>query len=183
MICDYFSSADLSVAGIAADIAGAVVLGLGFSFKRPERIREEVPRTVTAPTTPGHIGVPFPQAQAESMVRQRAEARWGMTLLVIGFLMQAAVYFFAPSGHLEGGREKALALVLALLVWAIAWLGMKTVVAADEWTTLSRLGDGAGPVGTAFGETLEMRGGRQVEVGALPPPPRFLRLLRRARRR
>lgn len=175
----YFSTADLSVVGIAADIAGAVILALGLSFKRPERMREEVPRRVSAPTTPGNIAIPFPQAQIESMARQRAEARWGMALLVFGFLMQALVYFFESSGRLTGGRERIGAALLGILVWLVAWVGVKTYVIADEWTTLVRIPEGVGPVGLAFGETLEMRDGQQTDLAIPREPPRIIRVVAR----
>jgi hypothetical protein len=61
-----------------------------FSPTSPERIREDVPPKV--PVVQGTWGgggkALFPQALADSLVRQRAEARLGLGLLVLGFLMQ-----------------------------------------------------------------------------------------------
>ena len=47
---DLFTLGDLIVVGLAADIAGAVILALSFSMKSPERMREEVPTSAGART-------------------------------------------------------------------------------------------------------------------------------------
>jgi hypothetical protein len=87
--------AHLVIAGLAADVAGAVALGLAFATKRPEAIRTEVPKTVAGVgLMPEYVSVRFPQQLAYSLVRQRSEARLGLVLLVGGFLLQAAGPFF-----------------------------------------------------------------------------------------
>lgn len=142
-MASFLSAGCIYFAGIAADVAGAVILALGFSFKRPERIREEVPRSVSTSTTPGTISMPFPQAQLESLVRQRAEARLGMTLLVIGFLLQAATYLVEPPWRLASEHEKVGAGATAVLVLLVAFMAWRLWVPANEWLTLKRPRDQA----------------------------------------
>jgi hypothetical protein len=134
LLCD-LSWLHLGVAGLASDIAGAVVLGLSFSTKSPEQIREEVPETVG--TTVGYAY--FPQGLADSLIRQRAEARLGLALLVLGFLMQGAVYFTGSSDPLTSSTEILLAAGIALGVWALAYLAMRSYVPWDERQTRSRM--------------------------------------------
>jgi hypothetical protein len=177
----YFVWADFSIVGLACDVAGAVVLALSFSVKRPERIREEVPQSITTGTTVGFITVPFPQALAESMARQRAEARLGMVFLVAGFAMQATVYFFEPASHLSGLEQQLAAGALILAAWVIAFVGWRLCVPLDEWRTLRQLGDGIPPYRNPLtGRTLETRAGHQQEIGERPPPAlvRFARWMR-----
>ena len=150
-VASWFSWTQLAVTGIGADIAGAVILALSFSAKSPERMREEVPTSVVVPTTPGHIGVPFPQKLAHSMARQRAEARLGLALLVAGFAMQAAVYFFDPDAQLASSGEKLLALVFVVCAWLLALVGMFTYVRWDERRTIDRIPDAPGLYVSLFG--------------------------------
>jgi hypothetical protein len=86
------TGAHIAITGLAADVAGAVALGLAFATKRPEAIRSEVPRAVggTGMFDPDVISVGFPQELAYSLIRQRAEARLGLALLVGGFLQAAS---------------------------------------------------------------------------------------------
>lgn len=174
-VSEFFAWAHLAVAGIAADIAGAVILGLSFSTKSPEQMREEVPVSVTTVTTPGHISIPFPSALLESMIRQRAEARVGLVFLVVGFALQASVYFFT-GGRFATLEEKLVAGALAALIWALALLTMKMVVPWDEQRTRVRIPDGIPLYRGPFGDVYETRGGehRRTEPPDRPrvdPPP------------
>jgi hypothetical protein len=120
-----FTWADLQVVGIAFDIAGALILAWSFSAKTPWKIREEIPRSVAAATTPGSITIAFPQGLARSMARQRAEARLGVALLICGFLIQAAYFFFPHQATLHDRSERGVCLGLALIPLAITIVGMK----------------------------------------------------------
>lgn len=177
-----FAVGDIYFAGIAADVAGAVILALGFSFKKPERMREEVPQFVQAPNTPGHVTLPFPQAQLESMVRQRAEARWGMALLVAGFALQAVSYLAVSGWRLHGRDEKLGALVIVAAIWLVAYIGWVAYVPTTAWLTIRRIPAETGPVGLYDGRQLEMRGGRQIDIAEAMPPPIVARVLMRLSR-
>jgi hypothetical protein len=61
--------AHVGIAGLALDVAGAVVLGWAFSTKKPEQIRTEVPETLSTVLYPGSVTLAFPQKLAESMIR------------------------------------------------------------------------------------------------------------------
>jgi hypothetical protein len=122
----FFAWGQFVIVGLGVDIAGAVVLGLAFATKDPERMRDEVPSSVAAPTTPGHVSIAFPQALLESMIRQRAEARLGLLLLVGGFLMQAASGA-AGSARLSG-PEIGVAVVAVGFSWVLAVAAFKTYV-------------------------------------------------------
>jgi hypothetical protein len=114
-----------------------VVLGLAFATKKPVAIRTEVPEELT--TTFG--GAPFPQGLALSMVRQRAEARLGLGLLVTGFLAQAAGPVFAL-GSLTTARERITAGLLAAVIWGATYLvGWRRYVPWDEQRTRRRIDD------------------------------------------
>jgi hypothetical protein len=127
----------VGVEGVALDVAGAVVLAWSFSAKRPEQIRREVPKTV--PTTFAYAL--FPKGLADSLVRQRAEARLGLFLLVSGFLMQALNSVF-DLGQLETTGQRWTALVLALATWLLTWvLGMRLYVPWDEQRTARAIPD------------------------------------------
>ena len=49
MMSNLFTLGDLIVVGLAADIAGAVILALSFSTKSPEQMRKEVPTRLSVP--------------------------------------------------------------------------------------------------------------------------------------
>jgi hypothetical protein len=51
MVASAFGWGDFPVVGISFDICGAIILAWSFSAKTPWKIREEIPRSVTAPTT------------------------------------------------------------------------------------------------------------------------------------
>jgi hypothetical protein len=142
MVASAFSWGDFPVVGISFDICGAVILAWSFSAKTPWRIREEIPRSVVSPTTLGTITVPFPQGLARSMARQRAEARLGVVLLVLGFLCQAVYYFFPHTAMLETGTERLIALLLALFPVALAIVGMRVYVPRSEHRTFAEVETG-----------------------------------------
>jgi hypothetical protein len=101
-------------------------------------IRAEVPELLT--TTFGG-GAAFPQGLALSMVRQRAEARLGLGLLVTGFLAQAAGPVFAL-GSLTTTPERITAGLLAAVIWAATYLvGWRIYVPWDERRTRRRMDD------------------------------------------
>jgi hypothetical protein len=129
--------AHLPVAGLLTDAAGAVVLGLAFATKKPAAIRAEVPEELA--TTFG--GALFPQGLAVSMVRQRAEARLGLGLLVAGFLAQAAGPLFAL-GSLTTTHERITTGLLAAAIWgATYFVGWRLYVPWDERRTRRRMDD------------------------------------------
>jgi hypothetical protein len=134
--------AHAATTGLALDVAGAVVLGWAFSTKHPEQMRKEVPVDLSAPNYPGAIAVPFPQELLRSLVRQRAEARLGLTLLVAGFVGQAVPYIGGSSLGLQNGTERILALALAVIVWLTAAVAMRVYVPRAERRTLARVPDG-----------------------------------------
>jgi len=134
-----FTWAQLVIAGLAADVAGAVALGLAFATKRPEAIRHDVPTTVTGfGIDVIHITVRFPQQLAYSLVRQRAEARLGLVFLVGGLALQAAGPLF-DLGSLTTTCQRITAVLLALLIWLLAVVGWKLYVPWDENRTRQRL--------------------------------------------
>jgi hypothetical protein len=140
-----FSWADLPLAGIATDIAGAVILGLSFAFKSPEDIAVEAPETVSASTplgshrsdTPMRVGLP-PQLRA-SMIRQRAEARLGLVLLVIGFVLQAFAYLFEGGLSFQSWSQRGVAALLCLLIWLLAYPLFRWYVPWEERRTKKRI--------------------------------------------
>ena len=145
LLCD-FSWLHLGVAGLATDIAGAVLLALSFSTKKPDQIREEVPEKV--PVVEGTVGgggkALLPQALSDSLIRQRAEARLGLFLLVVGFAMQASVYFTGSRDALTATTEILLALGIALVVWVMAYGLARIYVPWDVRQTRSEMDPGAG---------------------------------------
>jgi hypothetical protein len=151
MVASAFSWGDFPVVGISFDICGAIILAWSFSAKTPWRIREEIPRSVTAPTTTGFIAIPFPQGLARSMARQRAEARLGVVLLVAGFVCQAVYYFFPHTAILETGTERIIALLLALFPVAVAIVGMRLYVPGSERRTFEEVETGERRVWTLAG--------------------------------
>jgi hypothetical protein len=88
---------ELGAAGVAADIAGATLLALAFMLKTPRQIAQEVPIWGMP------LGNPI---LARSLVRQRAEAWFGLTFLVAGFGAQLAVYFGAMGAPTSPGRTR-----------------------------------------------------------------------------
>jgi peptidoglycan/LPS O-acetylase OafA/YrhL len=138
LLCD-FSWLHLGIAGLASDIAGAVPLAWSFSTKTPEQIRTEVPKSV--PTSLGSSS--FPQGLAYSLIRQRAEARLGLVLMVLGFAMQAVVYFTGSGDALTETNEVLLAGGLVLVVWIAAGIATRCYVPWDERRTRSKM-DSAG---------------------------------------
>jgi hypothetical protein len=78
---------------------------------------------------------------ANSLVRQRAEARLGLFLLVSGFLLQALNSVF-DLGQLETAGQRWTALVFALATWLLTWvLGMRLYVPWDERRTARAIPD------------------------------------------
>ena len=130
--------AQLVITGLAADVAGAVALGLAFATKRPEAIRKDVPKTVGGMSFDPYVSVGFPQQLAYSLVRQRAEARLGLAFLVGGFVLQAAGPFF-DLGSLTTAGQRVAAVLLALLVWLLAVVAWKLYVPWDENRTRVRV--------------------------------------------
>ena len=125
--------AHIVIAGLAADVAGAFALATAFATKRPEAIRSEVPKQVqgTSFFDPEIVSVAFPQRLAYSMVRQRAEARLGLVLLVGGFLLQATGPFF-NLGSLTTADQRWTGFILAVVVWSLAFAAWKVYVPWDE---------------------------------------------------
>lgn len=90
----------------------------------------------------GVLIVPFPQGLARSMARQRAEARLGLALLVVGFLCQG-IYFFLPhDAMLTTWCERITALLLAAIPFVVTVIGMKWYVPRDERRTLEQVETG-----------------------------------------
>ena len=60
----YFGWGQLTVVGLACDIAGVLMLAMSFMTKTPAAIRSEVPKVVAgmAGFGEGPFSVPFPQA-------------------------------------------------------------------------------------------------------------------------
>jgi hypothetical protein len=113
--------------GVAGDIAGAIALALSFMTKSPAKIAGEAPVH----------GVVWGNAHlAQSLCRQREEARVGAVLLVAGFGAQGIVYFLAGgNASVEGWRETAVAFGLmaipfaalaGLCRWWVPWAALKT---------------------------------------------------------
>jgi hypothetical protein len=76
---------------------------------------------------PDLVSVAFPQRLAYSLIRQRAEARLGLVLLVGGFLLQAAGPFF-NLGSLTTTGQRWVGLMLATVVWLLAFAAWKLYV-------------------------------------------------------
>jgi hypothetical protein len=109
--------AHVPVGGLLVDVAGAIALGWAFSTKKPEAIRLEVPEVLT--TNIGG-GARFPQALAHSMIRQRSEARLGLTLLVSGLVAQLAGPV-CGLGSLETSGQRWTVFLLAAAIWALIY--------------------------------------------------------------
>lgn len=129
-----FTWAHLGVIGLAADIAGAIVLGLSFSAKQPAQIRAEVPKAISSGFALGALNLPFPQKLAESMIHQRAEARLGLVLLVGGFCLQGANLVF-NLGSLTTSGPRYAAIPAVLTTWLVAYVAWLTYVPWDARKT------------------------------------------------
>lgn len=125
---------DWFVAGVGADIAGAVALAFSFATKNPADIAQEV----LLPTrTWARIERGFGKL-GESLARQRAEAHVGLALLVSGFVMQLVGYLF-PDGHgFNSWRERGVALAFVLAEWALAAVAWKVYVPRITARTFGR---------------------------------------------
>jgi hypothetical protein len=132
--------AHVAIAGLATDVAGAVALGIAFATKKPEAIRAEVPKVLggSALFAPEIVNVSFPQQLAYSMVRQRAEARLGLVLLVSGFVLQAAGSFF-NLGSLTTAGQRWAGLILAAGLWLLAFAAWRVYVPWDERRNIERM--------------------------------------------
>jgi hypothetical protein len=114
---------DIVFAGLAFDLAGAVVLAKGFMFKRWDDARVE---SLTIASANSHY--------IRSALLQRVEAIVGATLLAVGYALQMW-------GNLHGGVEASqlgsvnttgrLALLCAS-VWALSWLCWRVAIACAD---------------------------------------------------
>lgn len=110
----------LVVAGIACDVAGAIVLGWSVLVKTPRNVWMDAFYV-------SQTG--FIHEAAEVGARQVAEVQVGLLLLATGFVMQGAGYF-VPGGilSLSGWRERVLGLVVASVAWLVAFAGYRLYV-------------------------------------------------------
>jgi uncharacterized BrkB/YihY/UPF0761 family membrane protein len=104
--------ADLPVAGIGLDIAGAAIIAWTLGRNSAARIAAEIPIHGFS------FGLP---SLARTAATQRAEARLGIGFLVLGFIGQASAYFF-PHSHatLRSWTERGVALVVVGVLWLLA---------------------------------------------------------------
>jgi peptidoglycan/LPS O-acetylase OafA/YrhL len=115
MLLGVFTYADWFVLGLGLDIAGAVMLAWSFIVQSPDSIAREIllPMRTFEGLARGM------REFAHSLARQRAEARLGGALLVLGFAVQSAAYLFTDgSAHFTSWEQRAVVVALVLVVWA-----------------------------------------------------------------
>jgi hypothetical protein len=128
--------AHVPIGGLLLDVAGAIALGLAFATKKPEDVQQESPVTIDGGRAKSDYTLPNPFGA--SLIRQRAEARLGLFLLVAGFVAQGAGPMF-NLGSLATASERSTVIPLALVLWSAAYLvGWRWLVARDERRTTAQ---------------------------------------------
>jgi hypothetical protein len=132
-ICSWFVADDWFVAGVGADIAGAVMLSWSFVVKRPRDLAEEI---LLVTRTWGRLEQGL-AAFGHSVARQKAEAHVGLAFLAGGFVLQLFGYLMGDGGTLETTRQYVAAGVIVAAVWLAAFVTWKLYV---PWRTAAEFG-------------------------------------------
>lgn len=142
----------LPIAGLAFDVVGAMTVAASLVTMTPRVIADAVPirgrgagaAMFDRELSPGTPGLP---EVARGFARQRAEARLGVALLVVGFVLQGVGYLFPAAGKsLSTWGERGIALVIWLAIGVLAfgvyrgWVArstQRTFDTADAFDALS----------------------------------------------
>jgi hypothetical protein len=119
---------DWFVAGVGADIGGALMLALSFAAKRPSSLAEEL---VVVTRTYLRLGMGL-ASFAQSLARQKAESHIGLLFLVSGFAMQLFAYLWPHSSAITTNGQRLIAVVVVLAEWVLAAALWKSYV---PWRT------------------------------------------------
>src|SRR4051812_22209942 len=96
-----FSWAQLTVLGLALDLAGVFVLSWSVFVIAPAQICAEEPATSRTASTwfdPELVLIPNPLERAKRRATQAAETKLGLPLVLVGFLLQAPSVVFSLGG-------------------------------------------------------------------------------------
>ena len=131
--------AHIVIVGLAADVAGAVALGLAFATKQPESIRKDVPRALGGSSMfdSDFTSVGFPQALAYSLVATRGSATWPEPARPWLSAADSRAVLQRRVTHVS--RARLVGILLAVGVWLLSLAAWKLYVPWEEARTRRKL--------------------------------------------